>query len=93
MNEQSNLYKNNENSQVVSSLSFLEPNRFRAIYLLSLTLPSWKIINSKLQGSPITENELRFVLSKTRGGRGLRSYNKQIHNNQNLEQGGSNRCL
>lgn len=85
MNQESNFYKPSENSKVVN---YIEHNRFLQIYFLSLKLPSWEIINFNLMGYPISEQELKFVISKTRGGCGLRSYNKQIHNNQIAEQGG-----
>jgi len=52
----------------MNDITFLEHYRFDLIYFLSLKLPSWEIIGSVVLGKPVTEEELNFVISKTRNG-------------------------
>jgi hypothetical protein len=56
----------NQKQEKFKNISFLEHSRFMQIYLLSLKLPSWEVIGLNLLGSPITEEEYSFVITKTR---------------------------
>ena len=47
-----------------SEIKYIEPERFRAIYSLSLEHPSWEVVGLILFGDPITAEEYQFVIDK-----------------------------
>ena len=56
-----------------TKILYLAPARFDLIYMLSLKLPSWKIIGSNILENKVTPEEYEFVLNNT--GRKLKRVN------------------
>ena len=47
-------------------LKYLPHNRFSSIYQMLRTSPSWEVAGEKINGKPVTEEEIRFVAIKSR---------------------------
>lgn len=49
-----------------TSIKYLDHSRFKKIYdMLRAGQPSWEICGEKINGVPITDEEIKFVASKT----------------------------